>query len=333
MADDASAPRVVAVDLGGTKLAVADVAEDGTIRASTRRATAVIAGPDAVVAEIGDAFDALRAETGVADYAALGIGVAGQVQPGTGVVRYAPNLGWHDFPLRARVEARVGLPVTVLNDVQSAAYGESRYGAGKGVAEMVAIFVGTGVGGGVIHDGSLVLGCGGSAGEVGHITIDLDGPECRCGNRGCLESFVGGWAIALRAREAVAARPAEGRRLLELVEGDADRLTAEAVSTAAIEGDPLALEMVADVARLLGVGIATIANLYNPCLVVLGGGVMEGIPGLLERVESAVQERALRAAAEGMRVVAAGLGPWAGVVGAAAWARRSLDEDAGLAAP
>ncbi len=324
-------PAIVAVDLGGTKLMVADVDVHGRIVDSVRRPTAPLRGPDAVVGGIAEAFAELRERQGGLTYAGLGIGVAGQVHPQTGVVRLAPNLGWHDFPLRARLEERLALPVIVLNDVQAAAFGESRAGAGRGEKDMIALFVGTGVGGGIVHDGSLVLGCGGSAGEVGHITIDLDGPECRCGNRGCLEAFAGGWAIARRAQELVAQRPAEAHALLALVQEDAAKLTAEAVAAAAIAGDPLARALVAEVAGYIGVGIATMANLYNPCMVVLGGGVIEGIPDLIEAITRVVRERALAAAAEQLRIVPAGLAGNAGVVGAAAWARRRLQPEPGLA--
>jgi glucokinase len=325
MPDSAQNTRgpILAVDLGGTKLLVAQVDDAGHVGRTSKRPTAVESGADAVVDEIVGGVRELAAEP--TKVRGIGIGVAGQVDPASGVVRQAPNLEWKDFPLRSRLEDALHVPVRVLNDVQAAAYGEWLHGAGKGVQDFVAVFVGTGVGGGIVHGGRLVLGCGGSAGEVGHTTVALDGPPCRCGNHGCLEAFVGGWAIARSARQAVAdAAPGEADALLRRVQGDADKLTAEDVADAAAQGDTLAIGIVRSVGAALGAGIASIANAYNPCLVVLGGGVIHGMPQLIGVVQQVAHERALPAAVENLRIVPAGLGIDAGVVGAAAWARREL---------
>ena len=147
---------------------------------------------------------------------------------------------------------------------------------------MVCLFVGTGIGGGVIAAGSLLAGCGGSAGELGHTVIERNGPECRCGNRGHLEAMAGGWAIARRASEAVAADPEAGATLMALAKGNGDELTAAHVSKAAHQGDPLAQRLVTETGDALSVGIASLVNAFNPCLVVLGGGVVEGLPELVE---------------------------------------------------
>ncbi len=317
---------VAAVDLGGTKLYLAEVDESGDVRHGVRRATQAPRGADAVVEEIVAAYDELRSESGITSFATLGVGVAGQVHPKTGAVRLAPNLGWKNFPLRQRLEEALGIPVAVINDVQAAALGEALHGAGRDTNDMAAIFVGTGVGGGIVNDGRLVLGCGGSAGEIGHITIDRNGPECRCGNHGCLEAFAGGWAIGSRARSAALADETRGRQILDLVNGDPDAITAEIVAAAALEGDRLARGLIDEAVDALGVGIATLANLYNPCAVVLGGGVVEGIEGLVERIGEVVRRRALASAAEQLSVRPATLGPHAGAVGAAEWARTRLRE-------
>jgi glucokinase len=255
----------------------------------------------------------------------VGVGVAGQVDSAAGVVLHAPNLEWNDVPLKARLEEAIDLPVFVINDVQAATYGEWICGAGRGAEDIVCLFVGTGIGGGVVSHGSLVRGCDGTAGELGHVTIDWRGPQCTCRNRGCLEAFAAGWAIARRARDAVAAQPDEGRVLVALADGAIERLTAEVVAQAARDGDPLATRLLRETGDALGVGIASIANAFNPCTVILGGGVIEGIPELVEMAEAEARRRALEAALHSLEVVKAGLGRHAGTVGAAMWARRCLE--------
>lgn len=319
---------IVAVDLGGTKLYVAEVDANGRTGRTVRRPTVLREGADSVVDEIREAVTQLAG--GKLAYAGLAIGVAGQVDPASGTVLQAPNLRWKDFPLRERLESALGLGVTVINDVQAAAYGEWLHGAGRGVQDMVAVFVGTGVGGGIISRGELVIGCGGSAGEIGHTTIDMNGPECRCGNHGCLEAHAGGWAIARRAREAVERDPSHADALLAAAGGDASVLTAEMVGTTAAAGDPLARELVRQTGEALGVGIASLANAYNPCTIVLGGGVIEGMPELIDLVQHTVEQRALPAAVAQLSIVPAALGTDSGVVGAASWAfRRQQQAGAG----
>jgi glucokinase len=250
---------------------------------------------------------------------AIGVGVAGQVDPETGVVRRAPNLDWRDFPFRERLEAASGLPVAVLNDVQAIAYGECRRGVGQGIKDLVCLFAGTGVGGGVVIGGELVRGVSGNAGEIGHMTIEQGGIPCTCGNRGCLETFVGGWAIALRAQKRAAAEPHTA--LLRLAGGNAAGITAKLVGQAAAQGDTLALALVQETGTALGVGLAAIANALNPELIILGGGIVEGLPGLVEIAERELRRRALTAALKPLRVVRSKLGADAGVIGAALFAR------------
>lgn len=317
-------PLTIGIDLGGTKLAAALVAEDGRILAALRRPSEPAKGADHIVDEITLAVQTLTEKAGPREPLGIGIGVAGQVDPGTGAVRHAPNLQWDDFPLKSRVEDAVQLPVAVLNDVRAATYGEWTHGAGRGVEDLVCMFVGTGVGGGVVASGELVRGCGGSAGEVGHMTVDLNGPLCRCGNHGCVEAFAGGWAIAERAQSAATGDPVAGALLAQLAGGDHSRIAAETVARAAEQQDPLALRIVRDAAEALGAGAANIVNGYNPCLLILGGGVMEGLPILLPLVDEVMRRRALAAAAARLRIVPPTLGGQAGTIGAATWIRREL---------
>lgn len=322
-----TAPRItIGVDLGGSNVRAAAVTSDGRMLRMHERLTRPERGPEAVLEDLMACIreeclpDPSRPVLGV------GVGVAGQVDAATGMVRQAPNLEWHDFPLRARLEEALRLPVAVLNDVQAAAFGEHAFGAGKAVDELVCLFVGTGVGGGVITRGTLLQGCTGSAAELGHITVDPNGPLCRCGNRGCLEAFAGGWAIARRAREAVAADPGSGALLLDFVGGDPNRVTAPIVVKAAGRGETLSGQILRNAGEALGIGIASVVNAFNPCMIVLGGGVVAGMPEWIEVASQAVRSRALAANAAAVRVLPAALGPHAGTIGAAAWASAILGE-------
>jgi glucokinase len=334
MTEESGGRLTIGVDLGGTKVETALVDHAGQILGRSRVSSRPEAGGAAVIATIAAAVRREVERAGGAPIHGVGVGVAGQVDPGTGTVRHAINLHFNDFPLRDRLSAALdGLPVTVLNDVQAATYGEWRHGAGRGVADLVTLFVGTGVGGGVVADGRLLRGTGGSLGEIGHTTVQLDGRRCRCGNDGCVEAYAGGWAIAARAAEAVRADRAGGARLLELAAGRPHACTAGMVGKAAAEGDPLARLLVDEVAAALGAAVASVVNAFNPALVILGGGVVDGIPELVERAAQAVVVRALPAARAGVQIVRPLLGLHAGTVGAAAWARTVLADAATHAAP
>ena len=311
----------VGIDLGGTKVATALVEANGNVVTTGRATTGIAADPQATVATITASVKEICASVAEVQVIGVGVGAAGQIDPATGKVRASPNLpGWNNVPLRAELQQALRQPVVVVNDVQAAAWGEWRYGAGQGVTDMVCLFVGTGIGGGVIAAGNLLAGCGGSAGELGHTVIERKGPECRCGNRGHLEAMAGGWAIARRASEAVAADPEAGATLMALAEGNEDELTAAHVSQAAHQGDALAQRLVTETGDALSVGIASLVNAFNPCLVVLGGGVVEGLPELVEMAQEMVPHYALAAAVEPLRITKAALGEHAGVVGAAALA-------------
>ena len=177
----------------------------------------------------------------------MGIGVAGQVRPTDGLVRFAPNLDWHDVALQKILCEDLDMPVRVINDVKAATLGEWRNGAGRGCDDLICVFVGTGVGGGVISGGRLISGSSGTAGEVGHITVGLHGPLCTCGNQGCLESLAGGWAIARQAQQAAATHPRAGAELIELAGGRIEAIDARAVIHAYRNGNPLAERLIRDV--------------------------------------------------------------------------------------
>lgn len=312
----------IGVDLGGTKIASAVVDGDDRIVFSSRRPTLGGRGPEPIIRDLVEVIREAIAESG-REEPAIGVAVCGQVASGSGVVRASPNLaGWHDVPVRDRLEEALGLPVAVANDGHLIALGEWR-AAPEGEDPLVAVYVGTGVGGGVVIGGKPFLGHGGYAAELGHMTIVMQGRECRCGNRGCLEAYVGGWAVAERAREAVEAPTSNGAAILEEA-GAPERVGAEAVARAYRRGDPLAGQIVLDVGRDLGAGLVGIVNAFNPRRLVLGGGVVEGIPDLVEVAARHLRVHALAACLEDLEIVPTSRAVEAGVIGAAAYARTAL---------
>jgi glucokinase len=326
MAEAEQPKATLGVDLGGTKILAGLVGADGRILASHRYATAADGGFDGVarsiIAELEDGSDGV----GVARAGALGIGVAGQVERGTGVVSFAPNLGWRDAPLGATLEAGLGIPVVVTNDVRAATWGEWKHGAGRGVDDLVVLFIGTGIGGGVIAGGRPLEGTSNTAGELGHMTVVHNGRKCHCNTDGCLEAYAGGWAIGERAREAARADPAAGDALIEHA-GAVEEITAGTVTAAAATGDPLANALIDETLDCLASALVGIVNGFNPRTVVLGGGVWEHWKDRIDVVRRIVAARALGAAAEALTIVPAALGNSAGLIGAATLAAATLTED------
>jgi len=311
------------VDLGGTKLNVGLVDAAGRLLSVHKSMINISKEPETVIADISAGVEVCLSKTGQ-EAKALGIGVAAQVDQ-KGVVRGSPNLGWRNVPLKKKLEKQLGLPVFVTNDVRAATWGEWRYGSGRGVDDLAVLFVGTGVGGGIITGGKLLTGCTNSGGELGHITIVFDGRKCRCPNNGCLEAYVGGWAIAERAQETIRTLSNKGRRLLALA-GSINRVTAVTVSQAYREGDLLARLLVEETGQYLAAGVVSIVNAFNPCVLVLGGGVIEGIPELIQMVREFTRNMALEASVEELKIVKAALGVDAVVIGAAALAQNLVDK-------
>jgi glucokinase len=316
-------PLTLGVDLGGTKINVALVDANGRLLSAHKSLIHPKKKPERVIADILTGIDRCLSKTSQ-EAKALGIGIAAQVDL-KGVVRGSPNLGWRNVSLKKKLEKQLGLPVVVTNDVRAATWGEWRYGSGRGVDDLAVLFVGTGVGGGVISGGKVLSGCTNSGGELGHITIVSDGRKCHCPNNGCLEAYVGGWAIAERAQETIRTLSIEGRRLLALA-GSINRVTAVTVSQAYREGDLLARLLVEETGRYLATGVVSIVNAFNPCVLVLGGGVIEGIPKLIQIVKDIVPTMALEASVEELKIVKAALGVDAGVIGAAALAQNLVDK-------
>ncbi len=239
------------VDIGGTKIDTALVDASGNIVSTHYRLLDPSKDPDKTIADIIDSIKICLQKSGKTA-SAIGIGVAGQIDKTNGVVRRSPNLpDWHDVPLRARLEEALNLPVTVNNDVRVITWGEWQHGAGKGVNDLVCLFVGTGVGGGIVSNGQLLEGCQNTAGELGHMTIVAGGRKCHCPNEGCLEAYAGGWAIAERAQDAVRANPSAGQTLVTLA-GEISKISSITVSQAYKNGDPLAQRLIKGYRQISG---------------------------------------------------------------------------------
>lgn len=312
---------LLGIDLGATKILAAVVTSKGKVEGKAKLTTPVAYGPDVVIESMADAakraIDAAGVKAG--DVAAVGVGSPGPLDPVKGVVYNAPNLGWDEVPLSESLAQTLKRPVFVHNDVDSGTYGEFKLGAGKGAQDMVGIFPGTGIGGGVILGGKLRTGFRGAAGEVGHVILLAGGPVCGCGKHGCAEAIASRLAIERDIRLAVE----NGREtvITELVNLDAaERVITSGVLARALEaGDRLVTETLARAAYHLGVLAANVVNLLDVERVVFGGGLIEACGAWLMPAirESAYQHFIYKRNMDRVHIVAAELGDFAAVLGAA----------------
>ncbi len=245
--------------------------------------------------------EAMRATQARGRLLGIGVGVPGLVDRVTGTLLFAPNLGWKDLSLRDRLQQRFRVPVIIENEANAAALGEQMLGVAKQVDHFVYLSAGVGLGGGLVTGGKLYGGAGGLAGEIGHMTLEPEGPRCNCGNRGCWEMLVGPRAIVQRVRQAVI----EGRapNLLALCQNNPGTIQMKHILQAAAEGEPAVLEALDQVGWYLGIGIANLVNVFNPNLVVLGGMLSLAGPYILPRAQQELDARALTAARQGTKIV------------------------------
>ena len=314
----------LALDFGGTKLAAGLVeAATGAVLARVRRPS-----PSEAWRSIEEMLDMARqalaeGRRARSDVAGVGISFGGPVDETRQRVRLSHHVpGWENLPLVQEVSRALALPTTMDNDANVQALGEWRFGAGRGVADVLFVNVGTGIGGGVIVGGRLHRGRHGLAGEIGHTVVKPDGPPCTCGKRGCVESLAAGPGIARAARAMLAERPGEGARLRALAGGDSAAVTGELVFRAAAAGDELALAALADACRYLGIGIANAAAIVDPELVVVGGGVAKAGDLFFGPLREAARAHAAPLDPEMLRIVPGALGDDANILGAAALAEQ-----------
>lgn len=320
----------VGVDVGGTRIKAGLVDDRGAILAEAVRDTPARTVQPGVVedAVVGAVEELLGREEGQA--AGVGIGAAGFVDAERGVVVFAPHLPWRDHPLRDRLAGRLDLPVVVDNDANAAGWAEHRFGSGQGESHLAVITLGTGIGGAIITDGRLQRGRHGLAGEFGHQQMVPEGRPCECGHRGCWEQYVSGSVVRRAGQELVRTGGGSAQALREMCGGDPDRLTGEQVTRAARAGDPASVGVLTEVGERLGEGLAGVVAALDPGTVVVGGGLSEAGELLLGPARAALSRRLVggrhRAVPD---VVAARLGAWAGLVGAADLARTSTDGGGG----
>ena len=311
---------VLAIDIGGTKFIVAVVRADGEIILRKYCLTLAEDGPRAVIERLSKIIKKSIAQVKFADIKLIGVGVgvAGLVNQKRGRLTTSPNLpGWRNVAVEDAVSAASGLETYVINDASAAALGESCFGAGRGFNNILYVTVSTGIGGGIILDGQLYTGTDGCAGEWGHMTIVPEGPKCHCGNFGCLEALASGWAITKDAVTRINA--GQVSMITDIVEGRIDDITAEIVGKAAKRGDRLACDIVDAAANYLGIGLSNLVNIFNPELIVIGGGLSKMGNLLLCPARRVIRERAFLLPAKTVRIVRASLGSNAGIVGAAAY--------------
>lgn len=302
--------HAIGVDVGGTKINAGIVAENGDVLLS--HSLGMAGGGTDPAGRIAEAIDGLlaRARDRYPDIriAGIGVGTAGQVDWREGKIRYASELiaGYTGTQLKAMLEERYGLSARVDNDVNALALAELRHGAGRGTDHFVCLALGTGVGGAVVADGRLLRGAWGGAGELGHLSVDFRGESCICGSRGCLEQYASGTGIARRMRD----------RLAEAGQAGSEPDAREIVRLWQ-QGEPLAAAVMEEAIAALGAAIASLVHALNPELVVVGGGIADAGPPLLDRLREETFRRAMPSLAAGVRIEAAHRGNWSGMVGAA----------------
>ena len=319
-ADERSLP-IIAIDLGGTKIAAGIISNQYKFLVKEHYLTLADEGVESVINHIVSAIERTILPKGIAlsQLCGVSIGAAGAIDLGKGIVTLSPNLpGWRDIPLRDIITERLGIKTWLVNDTNAAALAEHQLGAGQGIGNLIYLTLGTGIGGAIILDGKLYTGACGSAGEIGHMTVDVNGLGCKCGNIGCWETLASGTAVA---REAVArVSRGESSSLTKMAAGKIESITAESVALAARGGDCLARDVINKAASYLGAGLVSLVNIFNPEMIIIGGGVVKMGDLLLEPARQIVMERAFPVSAAAVCIVPGQLGDDAGMLGAAIFA-------------
>jgi glucokinase len=319
--------RYIGCDLGGTNLraAIVDV-ETGEVFRLQSIPTLAREGHAAVMQRMAELFLRVIESAGMSkdEIGGIGIGVPGRLDLDKGETLFLPNLpgNWPNVPLVDTISNLTGLPAAILNDVRAITFGEWRFGAGRGVDTVAVFAIGTGIGGGLVLNGQLHMGIDGTAGELGHMVIDFNGPRCGCGNKGCVEVYASGPAIAAMGMKAVA----QGltTKIGELCEYDLNRITPELIGKAAALGDDIACEIYRQAGFYLGIAASSICAAIAPRRIIIAGGVSVAGRLLLDPMEQTLRDRVRMMPVEQVELVMANLGGNAGVIGAASWAAKRL---------
>lgn len=321
--------KLIGCDLGGTNLRVG-IVDPETGQVSHMQSTPTLAreGHAAVMARMGTLIEQVIRAGGLSkrDVRCIGIGVPGMLDLDRGLTLFLPNLPgtWPKVPLQDTIAEHTGLPTKIINDVRAITYGEWCFGAGRGVDTMVCFAIGTGIGGGFVINGRLHLGIGGTAGELGHMIIDFNGPRCGCGNRGCLEAYASAPTIAANGMKAVN----QGRTTIigELVDYDLNKITTEIIAQAAAQNDEIAKSIIADAGFHIGIAAANVCVSIGPRKIVIAGGVAQMGEPILSPIRETIRTHVHVMPVDEVEVIPAQLGGNAGVIGAAMWAAENLDK-------
>lgn len=319
--------RYIGIDLGGTNIKAALVnTETGEISAVNSIPTNAREGHDSVIAQMAKVVDQIVTQSGFekSEIGGIGVGLPGSIDIGKGTTVFLTNLPghWIDVPVRDQLSKWTGLPVALINDARAMTLGEWRFGAGRGV-DIACLTLGTGIGGGLVINGKLHLGPTGSAGELGHISVDVNGPQCGCGNRGCIEAFASGPAISAMGMKAVV--QGQETRIADLAGGDLNRITPELICEAAHAGDRIAKQIYEFAGMIIGAGVANIILAVSPRRIVIGGGVAAAGDLILDPIRRSIKDRVFLKEVDQIDVVPAKLGNNAGLIGAAVWSRNHLN--------
>ena len=309
-------PYAVGIDLGGTNIKGGLVRRDGSVVLRKSIKTEVNNGPDHVVSRIAILTRELLAEANVTadDVAAVCVGSPGPLDSTEGIVHEAPNLGWLDLPLAAKLRRELNMQVFVENDANVAGFGEAWAGAARDAKCAIILTLGTGIGGGIVINGQVWRGVADTAAELGHMTIDYNGRACTCGNKGCIEAYASATAVAARMKEAVLSGRESSLKNDIIAGKDVD---AEAIHLAAVAGDSLSREIFEETGRFLGIAVASFINIFNPDYVVLHGGMVNAGEMLLAPLRDEMKWRCFKSSQRNLHILPSELGGNAGIIGAA----------------
>lgn len=309
---------ILGVDIGGTKVAVGMVDGQGTIMKQTRKPMPAHGTAEAGLEAVTAAIDSLVTDR-LDDISSIGICAPGPLDPKSGVVLNPPNLPcWRNFPLAEKMRAKYRVPVKVDNDANAAALAETRWGAARGFRYVFYATIGTGIGTGIVFDGTIYHGNTGSAGEGGHVSIDYRGPVCNCGKRGCIEILAAGTAIGAKARTSLQAEPARQSAIRDFAGGDVASVTSEIVGRAYKAGDPLAREILHETAEVLTPWLGNIVDLLDPDVLVMGGGVAAMLQPFFDEIKKGLPKWCVNPFASKIPLLMAHYGADAGIAGGAA---------------
>ena len=307
----------IGIDLGGTKILIGLVEkESGKVVSHIKKKTKKEKGPENIVRKMLEGVEELLEESGKSftEISSIGIGSAGQIDRKNGIIIGAPNLDCYNLNLKEILQNKFNIPVFVGNDVEVATIGEQKFGAGKGCADFVCVFVGTGIGSAIVKNGHIIYGATGTAGELGHIIVDLNGRPCACGAHGCLEAYASRSAIETRIEGALK----KGRKscISEYLE-EGKAITSSMIRKSIEREDELVTQCVSEASEYLSGGLASVINLINPELIILGGGLIEAVDYFYKQTIKKAKSKSLPVPAEKIRFSKTILGDYSGVIGAA----------------